>query len=127
MNRSIRLTWIGLTNSLLLLPVLGSIRAVILYGLPWSAITLIIAAKPDIISGAILGFVLEAMQARHARLVNIGIWAWLALKNAGIYFSFWGHVESRWLATYIAPLSCVIAIVDFFLYQPKKEMRPNAS
>lgn len=127
MKRWIRLTWIGLTNSLLLLPVLSSIRDAILYGSPWWTITLTAAAESDLIFGAILGFVLDAMQARYARLVNTGIWVWVALKNAGIYFELWGHTEVRWLTAYIAPLSCVIAIVNFLLYRSREELRPNAT
>lgn len=127
MRRWIRLTWVGLTNSLLFWPVLSYLRSVVLYHSPSRAVPLIIGANWTLIVGAILGFVLEVMQEKSARLVNTGIWIWLAIKSAGIYFSWWGIKEDRWFFAYVAPLSCIVAIADFLLYRPKKELRPTTT
>jgi hypothetical protein len=127
LRRRFRLAWIGLTNSLLLLPVLSYLRSVVLYGSPWRGLPLIIGANWDLIVVATIGFVLEGTKAKSARLVNIGIWLWLAIRSAGTYFHLWGHAENRWIAAYVAPLSCAIAIVDFLLYRSKEELRPSAT
>jgi hypothetical protein len=123
MQRWIRLSWVGLTNSLLLLPIAYFFRGVILYGSRWGVAFLTVILWWDFIVGAVLGFVLDAMQAKSARLVNIGIWIWLALKFTAVYFSLWTpSTESRGVAAYLAPLAWTIATVNFFLYRSNKKL-----
>lgn len=127
MQRWIRLSWVGLTNGLLLLPLADSLRSVILYGSRWGIAFLSVISWFDIIVGAVLGFVLDVMQAKSARLVNIGIWIWLALKSTAVYFSLWTpSTESRWIAAYLAPLAWTIATVNFFLYKSSKKLGESA-
>ena len=123
MQRWVRLSWIGLTNSLLLFPIGYFLHSVILYGSRWGVAFLSVIPWWDFIVGAILGFVLDAMQAKSARLVNIGIWIWLALKSTAVYFSLWtSSTESRGFAAYLAPLAWTIATVSFFLYRSNKKL-----
>src|SRR5260370_16112362 len=127
MQRCIRLSWIGLTNSLLLLPIAYLLRSVIPYGSRWGLLLSVILWW-DFIVGAVLGFVLDAMQAKSARLVNIGIWIWLALKSTAVYFSLWTpSTESRSIAAYLAPLAWTIATVNFFLYKSNKRLGAGAA
>jgi len=127
MQRWIRLSWIGLTNSLLLLPIANSLRSVILYGSGSGFAFLSVILWWDFIVGAVLGFVLDAMMAKSARLVNTGIWIWVALKSTAVYFSLWTpSTESRWIAAYLAPLAWIIATVNFFLYKSNKKFGASA-
>jgi hypothetical protein len=125
MQRWIRLAWIGLANtSLLLAPAYFSFP-VFPHGRPWyAAFSLFVAYWWDLIFGAILGFVLEAVQAKRARLVNIGLWVWVAVKSTAVYFSLWGSFSgAKWLAAYVPPTAWALATVDFFLYRKRSELQ----
>ncbi|HYM76202.1 MAG TPA: hypothetical protein VE377_09515 [Candidatus Dormibacteraeota bacterium] len=129
MRRWIRLAWIGLTNSLLVLTPVYFLPFAMPHGLPGYAVFYFIAYWWDFIFGAVLGFVLDAVQAKSAQVVNVGIWLWIALKSAAIYFNLWGRFagDNKWLAAYLTPIALTIAAVNFFLYRKKGEMEPTTT
>ena len=128
MRRWIRLVWIGLTNGLLLLAFAYFLRDYLLYESRWDMVFALEFLRSDLVALSVTGFYLEAVRARSARLVNVGLWVWFALRNTLQYFALWGHFSgSREFAFYVIPPALAIAIVNFFFYRSTEELRPNTT
>jgi hypothetical protein len=120
--------WIGLTNGLFLLPFAYYLRDYLLYESRWDMVFALEFLRSDMVALSIIGFYLEVVRARSARLVNVGLWGWFALRNTLRYFALWGHFSgSRELAFYLIPPALAIAIVNFFFYRSTEELRPNTT
>jgi len=130
MRRWIRLAWIGSTNGLFLLPSAYFLRNFVLYHSRWDFFFASASLKSDLIVLAVIGIYLEAVRAKAAGFVNVGLWVWFALKTTLSYFSSWGRFDSpRWLAPYLILVALTTAIVDFCLYRSgneTKQMSPRS-
>jgi hypothetical protein len=128
MRRWIRLVWIGLTNGLFLLPFAYLLRSYLLYPSRWDVVFVSEFLESDFVALSIIGFYLEVVRARSARFVNVGLWAWFALRNTLRYFALWGQFSgSREFAFYLIAPALAIAIVNFFFYRSTEELRPNTT
>ena len=120
MRRWIRLAWIACTNAFFVIPFIDYYFFSLWHYVHWYTIfearkfwTLLAAA-------AVLGFALDAVNVRSARIVNIGLWCLFAVKIAAAAFSLWGRfTEDPWMAFFVVPFALLVAGIDLLLYRPK--------
>jgi|SRR5580700_526089 hypothetical protein len=125
LRRSGRFVFVGATNLFFVLPFVDYFCCSIWHYTRWYTIFDARRFWTFLAVFATLGLVLDIVQPRSARVVNVALWILFALKITGAFFSLWGSfAEDSWMAIFIVPLALSIAWVDFVLYRPRLAISP---